>query len=115
VRPRLDPARLTARPELVLVRPYERPHQVGSILLPQTAYADPSAVYYEVVSAGDRTADAAGMELKPDDIVRLPRLEATVDTGHDDLEGRPILACKASFIHAVTRWKTETDNEQAEG
>lgn len=86
----------------ILVRLYERPETVGSIILPDAFRKDYTLSCWEVVTAGPRASAVLGTELLPDDIIQTPSMAAVYV---DSSDGHDYFMVEAAQVLALLRWK----------
>ena len=103
----LDPTTLKPVGPRMLVKLYERPNQIGSIILPDKFRRDLSFTLWEVVKPSAKFNDEVGLELKVDDIVQtLKRYPPYVGDGEDGT-AYFIMDSRSCGFRGVTRWKSE--------
>jgi len=105
----INPQTLTILGPRILVKLYERPDQIGSILLPDKYKRDHTWTLWEVVKPTSKFNEEVGLELKKDDILqtlkRIPVHVGCDDAGVDYF----IMDAVSCGFRGYTRWKEENE------
>jgi len=92
----------------VLVRRYEKPHMLGSLLTPLEYRFDASWTLWEVVKSTNAADDFLGTPLQNDDILTtLRRIPPQVGYLEDATEVF-VMGIDNDTIRGVTRWKSNS-------
>ena len=89
----------------ILVKRYEKPTQIDSILLPPDYRFDSSWTLWEVVKTCEKADDFIGYALKVDDILTTLRRIPTnvgIDKGGAELF---VMGLDSDLIRSILRWK----------
>lgn len=85
--PKLDPASIHPRRDLILAVQYTRPAKAGSIWIPASYDKDGTWSWWECVKAGPDVERKLGCKLHPGDLFRTP-WRPGIDAGCEDEQGR---------------------------
>ena len=105
----IDPQQLQLRGAKALVKLYERPDQIGSILLPDKYRRDTTWTLWELIQCTEKFELEVGMKLEPDDIIqtlkRIPVHIGCDDAGVDYF----IMDAASCGFRGYTRWKEQAE------
>lgn len=96
----------TIRPlgERILVRRYEKPEKIGSIILPDEVRADNTMSLWEVVEASAKAKELLGVDLEEDDILQTRPWRGTFLNELEPGDGPRYAFINASEVINIIKW-----------